>query len=45
MFKDKVKPTQRDRTYLNKSIYNLWFAVDKEDGEVITGHFKCIGGE
>jgi hypothetical protein len=44
IFKASVKPTQRDKTYLNKEFYSLWFALDKEDGDVITGHCECLGG-
>jgi len=44
LFKAKVKPTQRDKTYINKENYALWFALDKEDGYIITGHCECIGG-
>ena len=44
LFKAQVKPTQRDKTYLNKDNYSLWFALDKEGGDVITGHCECFGG-
>lgn len=44
LFKASVKPTQRDKTYLQKDTYDLWFALDKEDGYVISGHCECIGG-
>ncbi|ESP03284.1 hypothetical protein LOTGIDRAFT_171630 [Lottia gigantea] len=44
LFKAKVKPTQRDKTYLQKEFYDLWFAVEKEDGFVITGYCECKGG-
>lgn len=44
VFRAKVKPTQRDKTYLNKTFYDLWFVLDKEDGFVVTGHCECIGG-
>lgn len=44
VFRAKVKPTQRDKTYLNKTFYDLWFVLDKEDGFVATGHCECIGG-
>lgn len=45
LFKAQVKPTQRDKTYLNKDYYSLWFSLDKEDGDVIIGHCECLGGE
>ena len=44
LFKAQVKPTQRDKTYLDKHYYSLWFSLDKEDGDVITGHCECLGG-
>lgn len=44
VFLAKVKPTQRDKTYLNKTFYDLWIVLDKEDGFVVTGHCECIGG-
>lgn len=44
LFKANVKPTQRDKTYRNKTFYELWFAIDKQDGSVVTGHCECIGG-
>ncbi|KAJ8304736.1 hypothetical protein KUTeg_018319 [Tegillarca granosa] len=44
LFHAKVKPTQRDSTYLKKECYDLWFALDKSDGYVITGHCECKGG-
>lgn len=44
VFKAEVKPTQRDKTYMNKDVYSLWFVMDKDDGCVITGHCECIGG-
>lgn len=44
VFRAKVKPTQRDKTYLNKTFYDLWIVLDKEDGFVVTGHCECIEG-
>ncbi|CAG2246800.1 unnamed protein product [Mytilus edulis] len=46
LFKGEVTPTctQRDKTYLTKKCYDLWFVLDKEDGSVGTGHCECIGG-
>ena len=44
LFRSKVKPTQKDKTYLNKDFYDLWIVLDKEDGYVITAHCECKGG-
>ena len=34
LFKAEVKPTQRDKSYLNKNFYDLWFVLDKREGSV-----------
>lgn len=44
LFRAKVKPTQKDKTFLNKDFYELWIVLDKEDGYVITAHCECKGG-
>ena len=44
LFRTKVKPTQKDKTFLNKDFYELWIVLDKEDGYVITAHCECKGG-
>lgn len=43
-FRAEVKPTQKEKTYLNTSTYNLWIIVDKNLGEVKAAYFECIGG-
>ncbi|KAJ8306107.1 hypothetical protein KUTeg_016652 [Tegillarca granosa] len=44
LFHAKVKPTQRESTYLKKEFYDSWFALDKSVGYGITGHCECKGG-
>ena len=44
LFRSKVKPTQKDKTYLNKDFYDLWIVLDKEDCYVITADCECKGG-
>ncbi|XP_076083877.1 uncharacterized protein LOC143054940 [Mytilus galloprovincialis] len=44
VFKAKVKPTQKDKTYLNKATYDVWVIMDKKNGEVKTAYCTCIGG-
>lgn len=44
LFKAYVKPTQRGLTYLKKPYYELWIAMDKLNGIVITAHCECKGG-
>ena len=44
LFRAKVKPTQRDKTFLNKPFYDLWIVLNKEDGYVLTAHCECKGG-
>lgn len=42
VFRANVKPSQRDKTYLNKTFYDVQFVLGKEDGFVVTGHCECI---
>ncbi|XP_046570810.1 uncharacterized protein LOC124279052, partial [Haliotis rubra] len=44
LFSAKVKPTRRDRTYLNQSCYQLFVVMDKVEGEVKMVYCQCIGG-
>ena len=43
-FKATVKPIQKDKTYLNKSTYILWYLLDKENSEVMAAYCECPGG-
>jgi hypothetical protein len=43
-FRAKVKPTQRDKTYLNESCYRLWLCVGKQHGNVKSAYCTCIWG-
>ncbi|XP_056005447.1 uncharacterized protein LOC125652255 [Ostrea edulis] len=44
LFRAKVKPTQRDKTYLNESYYKLWICIGKQHGNVRSAYCTCIGG-
>lgn len=44
VFRAKVKPTQRDKTYMNTKYYHLWFSIKKSTGEVMSAYCNCIGG-
>ncbi|XP_070545636.1 uncharacterized protein [Ptychodera flava] len=43
-FKAQVKPTQKDKTYLSKSTYTLWFLMDKAHSEIMAAYCECPGG-
>jgi len=34
IFRKKVCPTQKDKTYLKKPTYDVWLIIDNPDGEV-----------
>ena len=44
LFRAKVKPTQREKTYLNKTHYDLWLSIGKKNGDVRSAYCTCIGG-
>ena len=44
LFRAKVKPTQGDKTYQNKSHYSLWLCIGKKNGDVRSAYCTCIGG-
>nr|XP_034325261.1 uncharacterized protein LOC105329320 isoform X3 [Crassostrea gigas] len=44
LFRAKVKPTQKDKTYCCTKFYQLWFAIKKSTGEVTSAYCTCIGG-
>ena len=44
VFKCKVKPTQKDKTYLNKQVYDLWVILNSNSGEVELAYCQCPGG-
>lgn len=44
MFRAKVKPTQKDKTYCCKKFYQLWFTIKKSTGDVTSAYCTCIGG-
>jgi hypothetical protein len=44
LFRAKVKPTQRETTYMSTKFYQLWFAIRKATGEVTSAYCTCIGG-
>lgn len=44
VFKSAIKPTQKDKTYLNKPFYDAWVIVDKQTSEVKMAYCTCIGG-
>ena len=39
----KVLTTQREKTYLKKTFYNLWIIMGKDLGEVRAAYCECIG--
>ncbi|XP_062596797.1 uncharacterized protein LOC134258287 [Saccostrea cucullata] len=41
--KSSVKPTQKDKTYLNKTAYDVWVIMAK-NGNVKCAYCTCIGG-
>ncbi|XP_062580916.1 uncharacterized protein LOC134242809 [Saccostrea cucullata] len=43
LIKSCVKPTQKDRTYLNKTAYDVWVVMCKS-GSVNCAYCTCIGG-
>lgn len=44
LFRAKVKPTQKDKTYCCTKFYQLWFAIKKSTGEGTSAYCTCIGG-
>lgn len=43
IIKSSVKPTQKDKTYLNKAAYDVWVLMSKT-GNVKCAYCTCIGG-
>ena len=43
IIKSCVKPTQKDKTYLNKTAYDVWVVMGKA-GDVKCAYCTCIGG-
>ena len=44
IFRAKVKPTQKDKTYLNKTTYDLWVVMGKKNADIKMAYCTCIGG-
>ena len=44
IFRSKVKPTQKAKTYLKTEVYKVWFLLDKLTGEVRLAYCQCQGG-
>jgi len=41
IFRTKVCPMQKDKTYLKKPTYDVWFIIDNPDGEVKLAYCEC----
>ena len=44
VFLAQVKPTQKDKTYLNKQTYLAWIVMKKCNGQVEVAYCECPGG-
>lgn len=44
VFRAQVKPTQKDKTYLNKATYSSWLIMTKELSEISIAYCECPGG-
>ncbi|XP_046583940.1 uncharacterized protein LOC124291076 [Haliotis rubra] len=43
-FKSKVKPTQKDSSYLGKPTYDMWFLMEKSTAGIKLAFCECPGG-
>lgn len=44
VFKTRVKPTQRDKTFDQKKYYESWCIISNATGEVFAAYCECPGG-
>ena len=42
-FRTKVKPTQRDKTYLSENFYKSWLCIGKKHADVRSAYCTCVG--
>lgn len=44
IFRSRVRPTQKAKTFLKKDLYDVWFLIDAKHGEVKLAYCECPGG-